>query len=331
MDVTPSQKTDGPATAADGPRVLPYTAIVGQRRLRQALELAYVNPAVGGVLITGPRGTAKSTAVRAFAVMLAGLLPVTLPLGTTEDRIVGGWDVERVLGGEPRHLDGLLKQASDSPSQILYVDEVNLLDDHLVDLLLDAASSGILHTEREGMTSVKNVDFTLIGTMNPDEGGLRPQLLDRFGLVVSAAEQSGDAEREQIIMSAMLFEGSRWDPASGFMQENAAEAARIRERLLAARRKLPEVSFSTDIVARCARLAVRLDVVGHRGPLALLNAARARAALDQLDAERPSVRPEDLCDVAELALVHRRAKNPSSTMPEWTAADQKSVLDVLEG
>src|SRR5262249_984378 len=161
--------------------------IVGQADLCRALEIAYVAPEVGGVLATGQRGTAKSTTVRAFALMVLGRLPVTLPLGATDDRVLGGWDVEKALRNEPAGVrPGLLAQAHDEGGGLLYIDEVNLLDDYLVNIILDAASGGILPVEREGIAEqARDVRFTLVGTMNPEEGSLRPQLLDRFGLVAS--------------------------------------------------------------------------------------------------------------------------------------------------
>ena len=309
------------------PRVLPYSALVGQEQLTLALELAFVNPTLGGVLISGPRGTAKSTAVRSFAVMASGELPVTLPLGATIDRVVGGWKVEKLLKGVTEKMDGLLRQAADSATGILYVDEVNLLDDYLVDVLLDVASSGILHAEREGMAFTReDVRFTLVGTMNPDEGGLRPQLLDRFGLRATAEVRGNDAERAEIIKVAMQFEEARAEPEHPFWSKHEDEDSAARQRLLRARRVLPRVEWA-DIVDDCARIADRLGVIGHRGPLALVNAARAHAALSgRFRAERADVRA-----VAGLALVHRRAKNESDTVPEWTDADARQVDDVLGG
>src|SRR5262245_20775657 len=160
-------------------RLLPYARIVGQEQLKLALELAYVAPRIGGVLVSGHRGTAKSTAVRAFAQMVSGELPVTLPINATEDRVVGGWKIESLLKakGKPEVNPGLLEVAN---GRLLYVDEVNLLDDHIVNLILDVASTGVLDVQREGFSRNVETRFTLVGTMNPEEGILRPQLLDRF-------------------------------------------------------------------------------------------------------------------------------------------------------
>ncbi|RBM16858.1 AAA family ATPase [Streptomyces sp. PT12] len=164
--------------------ILPYSLLVGHRELRTALEIAYVNEAVGGVLATGQRGTAKTTTVRAFTMMTVGRLPVTLPIGATDDRVLGGWQIKKLMRGAAEPEDGLLVEAAKSPARMLYVDEINLLDDYLVNIILDVVSTGVLSVQREGRAEeLHDVNFALVGTMNPDEGGLRPQLLDRFGLV----------------------------------------------------------------------------------------------------------------------------------------------------
>jgi magnesium chelatase subunit I len=167
-------------------QILPYALLVGQAQLKLALELAYIAPRLGGVLISGQRGTGKSTAVRAFSQMMyldengQGRLPVTLPINATEDRVVGGWNLHKLVKGELEPQIGLLEEADGG---LLYVDEVNLLDDHIVNIILDVTSTGVLVVQREGKSEQKPVSLTLVGTMNPEEGGLRPQLLDRFGLM----------------------------------------------------------------------------------------------------------------------------------------------------
>lgn len=310
----------------DRPRVLPYGMLVGQAEIRAALELAYVNRAIGGVLISGPRGTAKSTAVRAFAVMVSGNLPVTLPLGATDDRVLGGWDIESLLMDQKAgKMEGLLRKAADSESGILYVDEVNLLDDHLVDIMLDSAASGILNVEREGLTDSRDdVDFTLIGTMNPDEGGLRPQLLDRFGLVATTEQQVTESHRAAIIEAAMDFDHARRVPDTKWWRYKWAADDEDKARLYEARNFLPNVGHK-EVIPDCAKLATRLDVVGSRGPVALLQAGRAQAAL----AGDRIVTPRHLAAVAKLALVHRRAKQQSDGVLRWTAEDEQAVIDVL--
>ena len=167
--------------------LLPYSLIVGHETLKRALECTYIAPRIGGVLIRGDRGTGKSTGVRAFARMINGELPVTLPINATDDRVVGGWKIdELMLNRRPVPQPGLLEQAGEMG--MLYIDEVNLLDDHIVNLILDVASTGHLSVQYESQDAQKRLSFALVGTMNPEEGLLRPQLLDRFGLIVDVAD-----------------------------------------------------------------------------------------------------------------------------------------------
>jgi magnesium chelatase subunit D len=185
----------------------PFSAIVGQEQLRLALVLCAVRPEIGGVLIRGEKGTAKSTAVRGLAAVLARLGEarlVELPIGATEDRVIGSLDLQRVLrDGEHAFTPGLLAQAHGG---VLYVDEVNLLHDHLVDVLLDAAAMGRVHIERDGVSHTHDARFMLVGTMNPEEGELRPQLLDRFGLTVDVRASRDVDERAQVVRQRMAFE-----------------------------------------------------------------------------------------------------------------------------
>src|SRR5712692_7411902 len=176
--------------------ILPYTQIVGQEKLKLALELAYIAPRIGGVLISGKRGTAKSTTVRAFASMMYEDLPVTIPINATEDRVVGGWDIKELMSGKTVKQPGLLQEADE---KLLYIDEVNLLDDHIVNIILDVTSTGKLVIQREGLDEQHDVRTTLVGTMNPEEGGLRPQLLDRFGLMVAVEGETSRDRRLAIL------------------------------------------------------------------------------------------------------------------------------------
>src|ERR1044071_4339957 len=176
-------------TLSDKPiQVMPYSMMIGQKQLKLALELTYIAPRIGGVLLSGQRGTGKSTVVRAFSKMMYGELPVTIPINATEDRVVGGWEMNELFKANLVPQKGLLQEAD---GKMLYIDEVNLLDDHIVNIILDVTSTGILVIEREGQDA-KGIDvkFTLVGTMNPSEGGLRPQLLDRFGLMVDVMTES---------------------------------------------------------------------------------------------------------------------------------------------
>lgn len=196
------------------PGILPYSFLVGQEDLKLALELAYVAPRIDGVLISGERGTAKSTAVRAFAQMVYGKMPVTLPLNATDDRVLGGWRVDKMMEGTPEEQMGLLEKASGG---MLYVDEVNLLDDHIVNIILDAASTGVLTVQREAIDKERRVEFALIGTMNPEEGGLRPQLLDRFGLHVIVSAEQDPQKRAEILRVVLKMDEARSAPASDFL------------------------------------------------------------------------------------------------------------------
>jgi len=293
----------------------PFAAIVGQDALREALLWLAVDPLLGGVLVTGTRGTAKSTAVRGLVDLLPQPTPfVELPVGATEDRIVGTLDVGALLaGGERRFEPGLLARANGG---VLYADEVNLLPDHLVDVLLDAAASGRNVVERDGASHTHDARFVLIGTMNPEEGELRPQLLDRFGLCVSV-ENDVDVERRVAIVERRLaFELA----PEAFAHEFAAESERVRGRIVAARALLPFVVASRACVRRAAELALDAYVEGMRADLTIVRAARVVAALDG----RTAVASQDVERAAEPALAHRR-REPSRTRPPRTTPSSPLV------
>ncbi|NUU20032.1 MAG: AAA domain-containing protein [Streptomycetaceae bacterium] len=307
--------------------VLPYDKIVGQEDLKLALEIAYVNPRVGGVLAAGQRGTAKTTTVRAFALAIAGELPVTLPIGATEDRVLGGWQIDKLMRGDATRQDGLLVQASHSKAKMLYVDEINLLDDYLVDIILDAVATGNLDVQRDHLAEAgRRVDFTLVGTMNPDEGGLRPQLLDRFGLVAVVEPVEDMAGRAEIVRRVFDFQ---WGQDGSVTEDTKVRAPMWHplgldvENLSHARVLLRggEVRPSGATVDLCARLAAMFQTSGHRAELVMLNAAVAVAAMRGSD----TADPEDVHKVAKLALVHRRSRGESGTLPAWTDEDQAKV------
>ena len=315
----------------------PFSAIVGQDEMKQALLIAATDPTVGGVLVFGDRGTGKSTAVRALASLLPGMSVVTgcpyncapgdearlcvqcgdrapgdapqhvaavpvvdMPLGATEDRVVGALDLERALSrGEKAFEPGLLARANRG---FLYIDEVNLLEDHLVDLLIDVAASGENVVEREGLSIHHPARFVLVGSGNPEEGELRPQLLDRFGLSVEVQTPDDIAARIAIVRRRDAFDRDR----AGFVAEWQAEDARIRERIEAARRLLPAVEVPDAVLEDAARLCMRLGTDGLRAELTLLRAARALAALDGED----EVGQEHLRRVAPSALRHRLRRDP---------------------
>lgn len=312
--------------------VYPFSAIVGQERMKLALLLNAIDPGIGGVLIRGEKGTAKSTAVRALAALMpecsffAGCAfacnperpdewcpdcrtrrgaqsarrrrarVVTLPLNATEDMVLGGIDFSKtILSGRCIVQPGLLARAHRG---ILYVDEVNLLDDHLVDLILDAAASGENVVEREGVSFRHPTRFTLIGTMNPEEGALRPQLLDRFGLCVEVA-----SERDVSTRVDLMERRARFDLRSNeFLLENAGEEARLADRLARARGLLPSVRMDAHIRSTICELAVSHNVAGHRADLAIERAACAHTAWEG----RTRVDTKDVLAVAEMALLHRR-------------------------
>ena len=282
----------------------PFSAIVGHDRLRLALVLCAVRPEIGGVLIRGEKGTAKSTAVRALAAVLAEVDPgsrlVELPIGATEDRVVGSLDLQKVLrDGEHAFSPGLLSRAHGG---VLYVDEVNLLHDHLVDIMLDAAAMGRVHVERDGVSHSHEARFVLIGTMNPEEGELRPQLLDRFGLAVDVHASREVPVRSEVIRQRLAYEA---DPVR--FSARYAEADRdLAVRIAAARARVPEVALPDAELNRIAALCAAFDVDGMRADLVLARTAVAHAAWRGAD----SVGEEDIRVAAELALPHRRRRDP---------------------
>ncbi|GAY16718.1 VWA domain-containing protein [Mycobacterium sp. shizuoka-1] len=282
----------------------PFSAIVGHDRLRLALVLCAVRPEIGGVLIRGEKGTAKSTAVRALAAILAevdaGSRLVELPIGATEDRVVGSLDLQKVLrDGEHAFSPGLLARAHGG---VLYVDEVNLLHDHLVDIMLDAAAMGRVHIERDGISHSHEARFVLIGTMNPEEGELRPQLLDRFGLTVDVAASRDVAVRSEVIRQRLAFEA---DPA-GFAARFAEQDSDLARRIAAARERVADVVLPDAELTRIAALCAAFDVDGMRADLVVARTAVAHAAWRSAE----TVGQEDIRVAAELALPHRRRRDP---------------------
>jgi magnesium chelatase subunit I len=326
--------------------VFPFAAIIGQEDMKLALLIAAVDPAVGGVLVFGDRGTGKSTAVRALADLLppmkvmrgcrygcdpaapgawcsecqaefssgapgfsgtetypTGTSPVPvvdLPLGATEDRVVGSLDLERALTqGVKAFEPGLLARANRG---FLYIDEVNLLEDHLVDLLLDVAASGENVVEREGLSIRHPARFVLIGSGNPEEGELRPQLLDRFGLSVEVRTPTDLATRVGVVRRRDEFER---DPAA-FAATWTEEQSNLRRGILAARTRVASVAVPDAALEQAARLCMRLGTDGLRGELTLIRASRALASLDG----DPEVTDRHLRRMAPLALSHRLRRNP---------------------
>jgi magnesium chelatase subunit D len=332
----------------------PFTAVVGLDDLRLALLLNAVSPAVGGVLVRGEKGTAKSTIVRALAAVLPeiAVVPgcrfscdpaapdpacpdgphdgphaaptgedrparlVELPVGATEDRLVGSLDLEKVLAsGVAAYEPGLLAAAHRG---LLYVDEVNLLHDHLVDLLLDAAAMGVAHVEREGVSVRHAARFLLVGTMNPEEGELRPQLLDRFGLTVEVRASRDPAERAEVVRRRLAYEADPEAFAAAWEQADKETAARID----AARALLPSVTLPDAELLRVTRICAAFEVDGMRADLVTARAATALAAW----AGRTEVTAEDVRQAALLALPHRRRRHPFDA----PGLDEERLDDALQ-
>ncbi|WP_329542239.1 putative cobaltochelatase [Streptomyces sp. NBC_01358] len=328
----------------------PFTAIVGQDDLRLGLLLNAVSPAVGGVLVRGEKGTAKSTAVRALAALMpeVSVVPgcrfscapeapdpacpdgpheagsgvsraartVELPVGASEDRLVGALDIERALAeGVKAFEPGLL---ADAHRGILYVDEVNLLHDHLVDLLLDAAAMGASYVEREGVSVRHAARFLLVGTMNPEEGELRPQLLDRFGLTVEVAASRETGLRVEVVRRRLAYDD---DPA-GFAAQWADEEGALRARIVAARALLPQVRLGDGALRQIAATCAAFEVDGMRADIVMARTATALAAW----AGRTDVLAEDVRQAALLALPHRRRRNPFDA----PGLDEDKLDDTLE-
>jgi Mg-chelatase subunit ChlI len=335
-------------------KVFPFSAIVGQDKMKLALILNAVNPRLGGVLIRGEKGTAKSTAVRALAALLpeievvkgcrfgcdpavkSKLCPecrqklaegkkleterlrmevVDLPINATEDRVVGTLDLEHALKeGEKKFEPGVLADANRS---ILYVDEVNLLDDHIVDVLLDSAAMGVNTVEREGVSYSHPAEFILVGTMNPEEGELRPQLLDRFGLCVNISTIRDSESRVEIIKRWAAYEQ---DPEK-FAREWKAEDDKLGQRIVAAKKILSEVEISAEMLFRIANISIALQVDGHRSDLVLMKSAKTRAAFFS----RQAVLEEDIDSCIELVFAHRMRRRPFEDL----VLDSKKIEELI--
>ena len=279
----------------------PFTAIVGQEQMKLALVLASIQPAIGGVLIQGERGTAKTTAVRALPGVLAeGTRVIELPLNATEDNVVGTLNVGSLMKtGEREFVPGVLAEAD---GNILYVDEINLLEDHIVDLLLDAAATGTCRIEREGVSRTYSARFVLVGTMNPEEGTLRPQLLDRFGLSVKVTGSLSSEDRLVLVDRHIDFEE---DPAA-FCDRFASEEKELADRISQAREHYAHVAFPKRIAAFSAGVCNELAVDGYRADIVMMRTARALAAWESRD----SVTEDDVLRSARLALPHRMKHLP---------------------
>jgi len=339
--------------------IYPFTAVVGQERMKRALVLNAVSPRIGGVLIRGERGTAKSTAARALAALLphvhvvkdcrfgcdpdrpttwctecrervtqADSLPfvlqptpfINLPVSATEDRVVGTLDIEKAIQkGERQFEPGVLAAANRG---LLYIDEVNLLDDHVVDLLLDSAAMGMNIIEREGISFSHPARFILVGTMNPEEGDLRPQLLDRFALSVEILGIRDARDRVLIMERNLAFEAD----ADGFRQEWLPKEQDLSHQIEEARLLLDQITYTQRDLLSIAALTASLNVDGHRADLVILKTARAHAAFEG----RTSINNRDISLAAELALPHRIKRGPFQ-QAEITMEDLQERIEELQG
>ena len=339
-------------------QILPFTAIVGQEKMKKALVLNAINPRIGGVLIRGEKGTAKSTAVRALAELLPEIEIVNdcpfncnpadtaemcdrcyersvngeklegvtrrtrvidLPLGCTEDRVVGTLDIEKAIKEGIRALEpGILAAANRG---ILYIDEVNLLDDHVADVLLDAAAMGANIVEREGVSVGHPARFILVGTMNPEEGELRPQLLDRFGLQANVESLSDIDARVKIVKIAEVFEA---DPA-GCRDEFKEMQMELARKILTAKSLLPDVTISDDLLRTTAEMCIELGVRTHRAEIVITRTAKTIAAFDG----RTEVTLDDVKEAMELALPHRMRRKPFEP-PELDTDKLDQMMDEKE-
>ena len=319
-------------------KIYPFAAIVGQEQMRTALILNVINPALGGILIRGEKGTAKSTAVRALADLMPELEKVSsckfgcdprskalcaeceakkaaggsfdtefsrmkvvdLPVSATEDRVVGTLDIEYAIKhGEKKFEKGILAEAH---RNILYIDEVNLLDDHVVDVLLDSAAMGVNTIEREGISYSHPAVFILVGTMNPEEGDLRPQLLDRFGLVVDVYSENDRERRAEVVERRLDYER---DP-DAFSLRFEGEQTALAEKIAKAKQILPDVTYSKELILLAAKLSITLDVDGHRADIGMIKAASTIAAFEG----RKIADIGDLSRAAVYVLPHRMRKRP---------------------
>ncbi len=294
--------------------LFPFSALLGQDNLQRALLLAAIDPGIGGVLIEGPRGTAKSTSARALSELLPSGQFVTLPLGASEEQLIGTLDIEGALQkGEVKFAPGLLAKAHGG---VLYVDEVNLLPDALVDQLLDVAASQINIIERDSISHTHAASFVLIGTMNREEGELRPQLLDRFGLALALDNFRDTAVRQQIVKARMAFDTDPLAFRRCFIEQQQSLSTAIER----ARANLSRLDFSDAVHARVSELCLAAYVDGVRADLVMLRAARALAALQDDD----EITLAHLDAVAELALSHRRQVPPHSA-PQSPPRTEKNL------
>jgi|GEM_PF-531837 len=322
---------------SEGIQILPYTLIVGQEQQKLAIELAYIAEAIGGVLLSGQRGTGKSTIARAFTCMMYGCLPVTLPINATEDRIVGGWKIDELMEGRPVKQEGLLMKAD---GKILYIDEVNLLDDHIVNIILDVTSTGVLVVQRDNRDDDPvNIRFTLVGTMNPNEGSLRPQLLDRFGLMVNVEAETDSDKRAEILQTVLDFDEAKFHLKQGklspFLEKGRNQDRNYKIYLDNAKKLFNRIEIPKQIIKSCVVLANEFNVEGNRCDYILALATRAYAAIryahmnDLSNINKLEAIAADLEKVAPLVIQHRRPEFLETGRVLWSQEDKQKVAEIL--
>ncbi|MDO5046616.1 ATP-binding protein [Campylobacter sp.] len=333
--------------------IFPFSAIVGQEDLKIALILNVIDPLIGGVLISGEKGTAKSTAVRALAKLLpsyraracpSGCDPksehswcsfckdgkfdsiehrqmrvVELPLGATEDRLLGSLDIKRAIQSGEKHFEpGILAFAN---RNFLYVDEINLLEDHLVDLLLDVSAMGMATVEREGISFTHPSRFVLVGSMNPEEGELRPQLLDRFGLFVDVKAILDPQKRLEILKRRIEFDLDH----HAFMVAYKNEQNLLSQKIINAKNILDKVKMSDEVLRYIVNICANLAIDGHRGDITLSRASKAFCAFE----DRIEVLKEDVAKIASLVLLHRQKRLPFESVQDSDAKLEKALKESL--
>lgn len=336
--------------------MFPFAAIVGQEPMKKALILNVVDPGIGGVLVKGEKGTAKSTAIRALEQVLppvthirncvfrcdprhpekycpycsekygrdtkpetevSPMKVIELPLSATEDRVAGTLDLESVLQtGKKKFEPGILAQAN---CNLLYVDEINLLEDYIVDMLLDSAAMGVNYVEREGVSFTHPAKFVLVGSMNPEEGELRPQLLDRFGMSVEVKGEKDFGMRAEVVARRLEFDS---DPYA-FTEKYRNETEKIKKEVTSARAILGNVATDRKLIEAAAYLSVYFGMEGHRADITLIRSARANAALNG----RTEVTKEDLEEIAPLVLAHRLKRKPFDKTSEYDLGDVSKCLE----
>ncbi len=318
----------------------PFVAVVGQERMKKALLLNLINPSIGGVLIRGEKGTAKSTLVRALSALMPqreiisqcpfgcivgdvehycdsckaqdgllaaerrGMRIVELPINATEDRVSGSLDIEAAIHDGSKKFDvGLLGKANNN---VLYVDEINLLEDHIVDIILDAAAMGVNYMERDGVSYAHPANFILIGTMNPEEGDIRPQLLDRFGLVCDVSSEKSVENRISLMQRRLEYDAN----PLAFIEKYAAETTALRQKIGAARQLSQQIiergDFGADVISLIAKICIELQLDGHRGDITMLKTAIALAAY----AGRQTIERDDVFAAAQYVIPHRMRRLP---------------------